>query len=66
MFSLNENNKFMVYCGHVDLRKGVEPLSGLVRMLHLSPTDGSVYVLEQLAFLKSWEENVLSECFTLA
>ena len=44
MFSLNESNKFMVYCSHVDLRKGVEPLSGLVRMMHLSPTDGSVYV----------------------
>ena len=44
MFSLNESNKYMVYGSHVDLRKGVEPLSGLVRMMHLSPTDGSVYV----------------------
>jgi hypothetical protein len=34
----------MVYGSHVDLRKGVEPLSGLVSMMHLSPTDGSVYV----------------------
>ena len=44
MFSLNESNKFMVYGIHVDLRKGVEPLSGLVRLMHMSPTDGSVYV----------------------
>lgn len=44
MFSLNENNKFMVYGSYVDLRKGVESLSGLVRMMRMSPTDGSVYV----------------------
>jgi hypothetical protein len=44
MFSLNESNKFLVYGSHVDLRKGVEPLSGLVRLMHMSPTDGSVYV----------------------
>ena len=44
MFSLNESNKFLVYGSHVDLRKGVEPLSGLVRQMHMSPTDGSVYV----------------------
>ena len=44
MFSLNESNKFMVYSIHVDLRKGVESLSGLVRLSHMSPTDGSVYV----------------------
>ena len=34
----------MVYGIHIDLRKGVEPLSGLVRQMHMSPTDGSVYV----------------------
>jgi hypothetical protein len=44
MFSLNESNKFMVYGSHVDLRKGVESLSGLIRLMHMSPTDGSVYV----------------------
>ena len=44
MFSLNESNKFMVYGIHVDLRKGVESQSGLVRPMHMSPTDGRVYV----------------------
>ena len=49
MFSLNENNKFMVYGSYVDLRKGVESQSGLVRMMRMSPTDGSVYVLLYLS-----------------
>ena len=44
MFSLNETNKFMVYSTSVDLRKGVEPLCGLVRGLGRKPSDGSVYV----------------------
>jgi len=44
MFSLNETNKFMVYSTSVDLRKGVEPLCGLVRSLGRKPSDGSVYV----------------------
>jgi hypothetical protein len=44
MFIRNESNKFMVYGCHVDLRKGVESLSGLIRLMHMSPTDGSVYV----------------------
>ena len=34
----------MVYSSHVDLRKGVEPLSCLVRYHSLQPTNGSVYV----------------------
>ena len=44
MFSLNETNKFMVYSTSVELRKGVEPLCGLVRGLGRKPSDGSVYV----------------------
>lgn len=44
MFSLNENNKFKVYSQAVDLRKGINPLSGLVRLQSMSPTDGCVYV----------------------
>jgi len=44
MFSLNETNKFMVYSTSVDLRKGVEPLCGLVRICGRKPSDGSVYV----------------------
>ena len=42
----------MVYGIHVDLRKGVEPLSGLVRLMHMSPTDGSVYVFFNLSRMK--------------
>ena len=34
----------MVYGSYVDLRKGVELLGGIVRTMHMSPTDGSVYV----------------------
>lgn len=44
MFSLSESNKFMVCTSAVDLRKGVEPLSRMVRSDSMSPTDGSVYV----------------------
>ena len=44
MFSLNETNNFLVYSTRVDLRKGVEPLCGLVRGLGRKPSDGSVYV----------------------
>ena len=51
MFILNESNKFMVYGSHVDLRKGVESLSGLIRLMHMSPTDGSVYSERQKYFL---------------
>ena len=44
MFSLSESNKFMVCTSAVDLRKGVDPLSRMVRSDSMSPTDGSVYV----------------------
>lgn len=44
MFSLSESNKFMVCTSAVDLRKGVDPLSRMVRSNSMSPTDGSVYV----------------------
>ena len=44
MFSLSESNNFMVCTSAVDLRKGVDPLSRMVRSNSMSPTDGSVYV----------------------
>ena len=44
MFSLSESNIFMVYSSPVDLRKGVESLSSLVRYHSLQPTNGNVYV----------------------
>lgn len=44
MFSLSESNVFMVSTKAVDLRKGVEPLSIMVRSLSMNPTDGRVYV----------------------
>ena len=44
MFSLSESNKFMVCTSAVDLRKGVDPLSRMVRSNSMSPTDGIVYV----------------------
>ena len=44
MFSLSESDKFMVCTSAVDLRKGVDPLSRMVRSCSMSPTDGSVYV----------------------
>lgn len=44
MFSLSESNKFMVCTSAVDLRKGVDPLSRMVRSNSMIPTDGSVYV----------------------
>ena len=43
MFSLSESNKFMVCTSAVDLRKGVDPWSRMVRSNSMSPTDGSVY-----------------------
>lgn len=59
MFSLNETNKFMVYSTSVDLRKGVEPLCGLVRTVGMKPSDGSVYVFfnrsRTLIKLLHWE-----------
>lgn len=44
MFSLSESDKFMVCTSAIDLRKGVDPLSRMVRSSSLCPTDGSVYV----------------------
>lgn len=34
----------MLYSSAVDMRKGVNPLSLMVRSLSMNPTDGSVYV----------------------
>jgi hypothetical protein len=59
MFSLNETNSFMVYSSSVDLRKGVEPLCGIVRSVCMKPYDGSVYVFlnrsRTLLKLLHWE-----------
>lgn len=45
MFSLNENNRFYLYTGKTDLRKGFNTLSGMVRNhSSLNPLDGSVYI----------------------
>lgn len=44
MFSLNENNRYMVCLQGVDLRKGVNGLYGVIRHLSLDPTNGDVYV----------------------
>lgn len=59
MFSLNESNKFMVYSTSVDLRKGVEPLCGIVRSSGRTSYDGSVYVFfnrsRTLMKLLHWE-----------
>ena len=59
MFSLNESNKFQVYSVGVDMRKGVNPLCGIVRCLSENPTDGSVYVFmnrsRTLMKLLHWE-----------
>lgn len=44
MFSLNENNRYVVCKRGVDLRKGVNGLCGIIRYLSLSPTNGDVYV----------------------
>lgn len=44
MFSLSESNVFMVCGSSVDLRKGIDPLSRIVRSVSLNPTDGSVYI----------------------
>ena len=59
MFSLNETNRFMVYSAGIDLRKGVEPLCGIVRNVCMKPSDGSVYVFlnrsRTLLKLLHWE-----------
>ena len=44
MFNLNESDRFLLFTRAVDLRKGVDPLSIIVRSNSLCPTDGSVYV----------------------
>ena len=44
MFCINESDRFLLFTRTVDLRKGVDPLSILVRSNSLCPTDGSVYV----------------------
>lgn len=44
MFSLNENNRYMVCFQGVDLRKGVNGLYGVIRHLSLNPINGDVYV----------------------
>ena len=44
MFSLNENNHYLVCLKGVDLHKGLNGLCGVIRYLSLSPTSGDVYV----------------------
>ena len=44
MFSLNEDNRYVVCLCGIDLRKGVDGLSGLIRYLSLNPVNGNVYV----------------------
>ena len=44
MFSLNEDNRYLVCLQGVDLRKGVDGLCGVIRYLRLSPANGDVYV----------------------
>lgn len=44
MFSFSESNVFMVCGSAVDLRKGIDPLSRIVRGSSMNPTDGSVYM----------------------
>ena len=44
MFSLNEDNRYVVCLQGVDLRKGVDGLCGVIRYLSLNPANGDVYV----------------------
>lgn len=44
MFSLNENNRYLVCLQDVDLRKGVDGFCGVIRYLYLIPINGDVYV----------------------
>ncbi len=44
MFSLNEDNRYLVCLQGVDLRKGVNGLCGVIHYLSLNPTNGDVYV----------------------
>ncbi len=44
MFSLNENNRYLVCLQGVDLRKGVDGLCDVIRYLSLNPANGDVYV----------------------
>ena len=44
MFSLNEDNRYIVCMQGVDLRKDLDGLCGLIRYLSLSPANGDVYV----------------------
>ena len=39
MFSLNEGNRYVVCLTGVDLRKGLDGLSGLIRYISLSTTN---------------------------
>jgi hypothetical protein len=44
MFSLSENNRYVVCVIGVDLRKGLDGLCGLIHYLSLSSNNGDVYV----------------------
>ena len=44
MFSLNEDNCYLVCLQGVDLRKSLDGLCGVIRYLRLSPANGNVYV----------------------
>jgi transposase len=60
MFSLGSSNRYFLYSGPTDMRKGFDSLAGLVRsQMGSDPTDGSVYVFlnksRTLIKLLHWE-----------
>lgn len=59
MFSLNEGNKFVLCLNSVNMRNGVDGLSGLIRYCGLSPINGDVYIFinktRTLLKLLHWE-----------
>ena len=44
MFNLNESNRIVMSQHPTDMRKGVNTLCGLVRMVGLDPSNGDVYI----------------------
>ena len=55
MFSLNESDRFLLFTRAVDLRKGVDPLSILVRSNSLCPTYGILNRSRTRMKLLHWE-----------
>ena len=47
MFSLNEDNRYVVCLQGVDLRKGIDGLYGLICYLPLSPTNGGCLCISE-------------------